>query len=100
LVAVEVLAIHSMAKYPKCTAALTGAKHVHGDSYRIAAGRLLFLVDPNSYDLSHASLNRRVFLLQRTQTYRTQEAVASWREWPVHTFKANGIKVSDEYQLT
>jgi hypothetical protein len=55
---------------------------------------------PNSYDLSHTSLNRRVFLLQRTQTYRTQEAVASWREWPVHTFKANGIKVSDEYQLT
>jgi hypothetical protein len=33
------------AKYPKRIAALTGAKHVYGDRYRLAAGRLHFLVD-------------------------------------------------------
>jgi hypothetical protein len=50
-----------MAKYPKCTAALTGAKHVHGDSYRIAPGRLLFLVDSKFVRLiSHVIESARV----------------------------------------
>ncbi len=61
------------AEYLKRIAALTGAKQVCGDSYRLKA------------------------LLQLKNNARLFE---KWREWPARTFKANGKMLRDPYQLT
>src|SRR6266849_11088128 len=61
------------AEYLKRVAALTGAEQVRGDSYWLRAGRRNFLVDINSYVLSHTTANRRAFLLRRTQTCQARK---------------------------
>jgi hypothetical protein len=100
-------------KYLKRIAALTGAKQVCGESYRLTAGRMHFLVDSEFVRVMSPRSESTCFSVAADPDMPSAEAVASallqlknnpslfenWRDWPAHTFKANGKMFRDEYQL-
>ncbi len=101
-------------KYLKRIAALTGAKQVCGESYRLTAGRMHFLVDSKFVRVISPRSESTCFSVAADPNMPSAEVVASallqlknnarlfekWREWPAHTFKANGKMFRDIYQLT
>ena len=101
-------------KYLKRIAALTGAKQVCGDSYRLKAGRRHFLVDSKFVRVFSHPGESTCFSVATDQDMPSAEVVASallqlknnarlfekWRDWPAHTFKANGKMFRDTDQLT
>src|SRR6266481_9561531 len=100
------------AKYLKRVAALTGAKQVHGDCYRLTAGRRRFLVDSKFVRLISPRGESTCFYIAADPDMPGAETVASallqlknnprlfekWRELHGYTFKANGRMFRDEYQ--
>lgn len=102
------------AEYLKRIAALTGAKQVCGDSYRLKAGRRHFLVDSKFVRVISPRGESTCFFVVTDPDKPSAEVVASallqlknnarlfekWREWPARTFKANGKMLRDPYQLT
>jgi hypothetical protein len=102
------------AKYLKRIAALTGAVQVHGDSYRLRAGRRHFLVDPKFVRLVSHPGESTCFSVATDPDMPSAEVVASallqlknnprlfekWRELRGFAFKANGKILRDPYQLT
>jgi len=101
-------------KYLKRIAALTGAKQVCGESYRLTTGRMHFLVDSKFVRVMSPRSESTCFSVAADPDMPSAEVVASallqlknnarlfekWREWPAHTFKANGKMFRDIYQLT
>ena len=101
-------------KYLKRIAALTGAKQVCGERYRLTAGRMHFLVDSKFVRLISPRSESTCFSVAADPDMPSAEVVASallqlknnprlfekWREWRAHTFKANGEMFRDKYQLT
>ncbi len=99
-------------KYLKRIAALTGAKQVRGESYRLTAGRKHFLVDSKFVRLISRRGESTCFYVAADPDMPGAEAVASallqlkndarlfekWRELQGYTFKANGKMFRDEYQ--
>jgi len=102
------------AKYLKRVAALTGAKQVCGESYRLTAGRMHFLVDPEFVRVVSPRSESTCFSVPGETAMPSAEAVASallqlknnarlfekWRELRGYPFKANGKMFRDPYQLT
>jgi hypothetical protein len=102
------------AKYLKRIAALTGAVQVHGDSYRLRAGRRHFLVDSKFVRIVSHPGESTCFSVATDPDMPSAEVVASallqlknnsrlfekWRELRGFTFKANGKLFRDPYQLT
>ena len=102
------------AKYLKRVAALTGAKQVCGESYRLTAGRMHFLVDSEFVCVVSPRSESTCFSVAADPEMPSAEVVASallqlknnarlfekWRGWPAHAFKANGKMFRDAYQLT
>src|SRR6266852_1194622 len=100
-------------KYLKRIAALTGAKQVCGESYRLTAGRMHFLVNSKFVRVMSPRSESTCFSVAADPDMPSAEVVASallqlknnarlfwkWREWPAHTFKANGKMFGDIYQL-
>jgi len=100
------------AKYLKRIAALTGAKQVCGESYRLTAGRMHFLVDSKLVRLISPRGESTCFYIAADPDMPGAETVASallqlkndprlfqkWREQHGYTFKANGRMFRDEYQ--
>ena len=92
------------AEYLKRVAALTGAEQVRGDSYWLRAGRRNFLVDCKFVRLISRRNKSTCFSVAADLDMPSAEVVASallqlknnarlfekWRDWPAHTFKANG----------
>jgi hypothetical protein len=92
------------AKYLKRIAVLTGAKQVCGESYRLTAGRMHFLVDSKFVRLIFPRGESTCFYVAADPDMPGAEAVASallqlkndarlfekWRELQGYTFKANG----------
>jgi hypothetical protein len=101
-------------KYLKRIAVLTGAKRVCGESYRLTVGRMHFLVDYKFVRLISRHGKSTCFSVAAEPDIPSAEVVASallqlknnarlfkkWREWPAHTFKANGKMFRDAYQRT
>jgi len=101
-------------KYLKRIAALTGAKQVCGESYRLTAGRMHFLVNSKFVRVISPRSESTCFSVAADPDMPSAEVVASallqlknnarlfekWREWPTQTFKANGKMFRDSYQLT
>jgi hypothetical protein len=101
-------------KYLKRIAALTGAKQVCGESYRLTAGRRHFLVDSKFVRVISPRSESTCFSVAAVPDMPSAEVVASallqlknnarlfekWSDWPAHTFKANGKMFRDTYQLT
>ena len=101
-------------KYLKRIAALTGAKQVHGDSYRLTAGRMHFLVDSKFVCNISPRSESTCFSVAADPDMPSAEVVASallqlksnprlfekWTELRGYTFKANGTMFRDTYQLT
>lgn len=99
------------AKYLKRIATLTGAIQVYGDSYSLTAGRMHFLVDSKFVRLISPWGESTCFSVAADPDMPSAEVVASallqlknnarlfekWREWPVHTFKANGTMFRRTY---
>ena len=99
-------------KYLKRIAALTGAKQVHGDSYRLTAGRMHFLVDSKFVRNISPRSESTCFSVAADPDMPSAEVVASallqlknnprlfekWRDLQGYTFKANGKMFKDEYQ--
>ncbi len=91
-------------KYLKRIAALTGAKQVCGESYRLTAGRMHFLADSKFVRLISPRGESTCFYVAADPDMPGAEAVASallqlknntrlfekWRELQGYTFKANG----------
>src|SRR6266849_5494217 len=102
------------AKYLKRIAALTGAKQVCGESYRLTAGRMHFWVNFKFVLVMPPRSESTSFSVAADPDMPSAEVVASallqlknnarlfekWRDWPAHTFKANGKMFRDTYQLT
>ncbi len=102
------------AKYLKRIAALTGAVQVHGDSYRLRAGRRHFLVDSKFVRVASHPGESTCFSVATDPDMPSAEVVASallqlknnprlfekWRELRGYTFKANGKMFRGRYQLT
>jgi hypothetical protein len=100
------------AEYLKRVAALTEAKQVRGESYRLKAGRMLFLVDSKFVRLISRRGESTCFCVAADPDMPGAEAVASallqlknnprlfekWRELHGYTFKANGKMFRGEYQ--
>jgi hypothetical protein len=92
------------AEYLKRVAALTGAEHVRGDSYRLSAGRRSFLVDYKFVRVISRRGKSTCFSVATDPDMPSAEVVASallqlknnprlfkkWRKQPGYTFKANG----------
>jgi hypothetical protein len=92
------------AKYLKRIAALTGAKQVCGESYRLTAGRMHFLVDSKFVRVISPRSESTCFSVAADPEMPSAEVVASallqlknnarlfekWRELQGYTFKANG----------
>ena len=101
-------------KYLKRIAALTGAKQIFGECYRLTVGRLHFLVDSKFVHVMSPRSESTCFSVAADPDMPSAEVVASallqlknnarlfekWREWPAYTFKANGKMFRDKYQLT
>ena len=91
-------------KYLKRIAALTGAKQVCGESYRLTAGRMQFLVDSKFVRVISPRSESTCFSVAADPDMPSAEVVASallqlknnarlfekWRELQGYTFKANG----------
>ncbi len=102
------------AKYLKRIAALTGAKQVCGECYRLTVGGMHFLVDSKFVHVINPRSESTCFSVAADPDMPSAEVVASallqlknnarlfekWREWPAYTFKANGKMFRDKYQLT
>ena len=102
------------AEYLKRIAALTGAKQVCGDSYRLKAGRRHFLVDSKFVRVISHHGKSTCFSVAADPDMPSAEVVASallhlknnprlfkkWRKQPGSAFKANGKAFRDAYQLT
>ncbi len=102
------------AKYLKRLAALTGAKQVCGESYRLTAGRMHFLVDSKFVCAISSRSESTCFSVAADPDMPSAEVVASvllqlknnprlfekWRQLRGYTFKANGKMLRDTYQLT
>ena len=101
------------AEYLKRVAALTGAEQVHGDCYRLTAGRRRFLVNSNFVRLISTRGESTCFSVAADTDMPGAEAVASallqlknnprlfekWRELQGYTFKANGKMFKNKYLL-
>jgi len=108
------MAAQRAAKYLKRIAALTGAKQACGESYRLTAGRMHFLVDSKFVRVISPRSASTCFSVAADRDMPGAEAVASallhlknnprlferWRELQGYTFKANGKMFRDTYQLT
>jgi hypothetical protein len=102
------------AKYLKRIAALTGAKQVCGECYRLTVGRMHFLVDSKFVHIMSPRSESTCFSVAADPDLPSAEVVASallqlkndarlfekWREQPAQTFKANGKMFGNSYQLT
>ncbi len=102
------------AKYLKRIAALTGAKQVCGESYRLTAGRMHFLVNYKFVRVISPRSESTCFSVATDPDMPSAEVVASallqlknnprlfekWRQLRGYTFKANGKMFRDTYQLT
>jgi hypothetical protein len=100
------------AKYLKRIAALTGAEQVCGESYRLTAGRMHFLVDSKFVRVISPRSESTCFSVAADPDMPGTEAVAcallqlknnarlfeKWRELQGYTFKANGKMFRHEYQ--
>ena len=100
-------------KYLKRIAALTGAKQVYGDSYRLKAGRMHFLVDSKFVRVVSHPGESTCFSVATDRDMPSAEVVASallqlknnprlfgkWRELQGYMFKANGKMFRNEYLL-
>ncbi len=100
-------------KYLKRIAALTGAKQVCGESYRLTAGRIHFLVDSEFVRVISPRSESTCFSVAADPDMPSAEVVASallqlknnvrlfekWRRLHGYTFKANGKTFRDEYRL-
>ena len=98
-------------KYLKRIAAVTGAKQVCGESYRLTAGRMHFLVDSKFVRLISPRGESTCFYVAADPDMPGAEAVASallqlkndarlfdkWRELQGYTFKANGRMFTGTY---
>jgi len=103
----------SAAKYLKRVAALTGAEQVCGDSYSLGTGRKHFLVDSRFVRLVSRHGKSTCFFVATESSMPSAEVVASallllknnpklfrkWRKRPGCTFKANGKRFRDAYQI-
>ena len=101
-------------KVPQRIAALTGARQVHGDSYRLKAGRRHFLVDSKFAPLISPRGESTCFSVATDTDIPSAEVVATallqlknkpglfekWRQLQGYTFKANGTMFRDKFQLT
>ena len=101
-------------KYLKRIAALTGAKQVCGESYRLTVGSMHFLVDSKFVSVISPGSESTCFSVAADPDMPSAEVVASallqlknnarlfekWRERQGDTFKANGQLFGDTYQLT
>jgi hypothetical protein len=102
------------AKYLKRIAALTGAKQVCGECYRLTVGRMHFLVDPKFVHVMSPRSESTCFCVATDPDMPGAEAVASallqlkgnptlfekWRERAAQMYKANGKMFGNSYQLT
>ncbi len=102
------------AEYLNRIAALTGAKQVCGECYRLTVGRMHFMVDSKFVHVTSPCSESTCFSVAADPDMPSAEVVASallqlknnarlfekWREWPAYTFKANGKMFRDKYQLT
>ena len=102
------------AEYLKRIAALTGAKQVCGECYRLTVGRMHFLVDSKFVHVMSPCSESTCFSVAADPDLPSAEVVASallqlknnaklfekWKEWPAQTFKANGKMFGNSYQLT
>ena len=100
------------AGYLKRVAALTGAEQVRGESYRLTAGRMHFVVYSKFVRLISLRGESTCFNVAADPDMPGAEAVASallqlknnprlfkkWRELHGYRFKANGKMFRDEYQ--
>ena len=100
-------------KYLKRIAALTGAKQVCGESYRLTAGRMHFLVDSKFVRVISPRSESTCFSVAADPDMPSAEVVASallqlknnarlfekWRELQGYAFKANGKMFRDEFRL-
>ena len=100
-------------KYLKRIAALTGAKQIFGECYRLTVGRMHFLVDSKFVRVISPRSESTCFSVAADPDMPSPEVVASallqlknnarlfekWRELHGYTFKANGKMFRDEYQL-
>ncbi len=101
------------AKYLKRIAALTGAKQVCGECYRLTVGRMHFLVDSKFVHVINPRSESTCFSVAADPDLPSAEVIASallqlknnprlfkkWRKQPGSTFKANGKMFGDAYQL-
>jgi len=101
------------AKYLKHIAALTGAEQVCGDTYSLGAGRRHFLVTSKFVRLLSRRGRSTCFSVATDSDIPSAEVIASvllqlksnpklfrkWRKQPGCTFKANGKRFRDAYQV-
>ncbi len=101
-------------KYLKRIAALTGAKQICGESYRLAAGRRRFLVDSKFVRVISPRSKSTCFSVESDPEMPSAEVVASvllhlknnptlfekWKQLRGYTFKANGEVFEHTYQFT
>ncbi len=100
-------------KYLKRIAALTGAKEVCGESYRLKAGRMHFLVDSKFVRVISPRSESTCFSVAADPDMPSAEVVASallqlkhnprlfekWRQLPGYMIKANSDVFEHVYQL-
>jgi len=102
------------AEYLKRVAALTGAMQDGDGTYHLTAGGTHFLVDAKLVRVISPRSESTCFSVAADLDMPSAEVVASallqlknnaslfekWRDWPAHSFKANGKMFRDTYQLT
>jgi len=102
------------AEYLQRVAALTGAKEDDDGTYHLTAGGRHFLVDAKFVRVISPRSESTCFSVAANLDMPSAEVVASallqlknnarlfekWRDWPAHSFKANGKMFRDTYQLT
>ena len=102
------------AEYLKRVAALTGAKRVPGDGYRLRAGRRNFLVDYKLVRVVSRPSKSTCFSVAADPDIPSAEVIAcallqlknnpklfkKWRKKTGRMFKANGKMFRDLYELT
>jgi hypothetical protein len=101
------------AGYLQRVAALTGAKEDDDGTYHLTAGGRHFLVDAKFVRVISPRSESTCFSVAADLDMPSAEVVASallqlknnarlfekWRDWPAHSFKANGKLFRDTYQL-
>jgi hypothetical protein len=101
------------AEYLRRVAALAGAKEDDDGTYHLTAGGTYFLVDVKFVRVIAPRSESTCFSVAADLDMPSAEVVASalqlknnaslfekWRDWPAHSFKANGQMFRDTYQLT